>query len=99
MTKIHAMYKWSGGTDYRYTCYECKNCQRFKKGNRTVYKCLIYGNTDSSASDWKASYIACKAFDQEPPERPVIELGTKKVHEPEFPEGQLSLFDLIGEET
>lgn len=93
MRKISAMYEWSGGTDYRHTCYECKNCQKSPKGNRTVYKCLIYGDTDSSASDWKASYIACRAFDQDPPEIPVIKLGVARNQEPELPDGQLSLFD------
>lgn len=95
MRKISAMYQWSGGTDYRHTCYECKNCIKVKIGSRYVYKCLIYGNTGSSASDWKASFIACKAFGQDHPERPVIELGTKK-QEQKFPEGQISLFDLPG---
>lgn len=93
MRKISAMYQWSGGTDYRHTCYECKNCKKIKKGSRTVYKCLSYGDTSSVATDWKASYIACKAFNQTPPEIPVIKLGATKTQEPELPDGQLSLFD------
>lgn len=93
MRKVSAMYKWSGGTDYRNTCYECKNCRKIRKGSRTVYKCLSYGNTDSSATDWKPSYIACRAFNQVPPIIPVFEHGTGKAEE--FPEGQMSLFDFM----
>lgn len=93
MRKISAMYQWSGGTDYRNTCYECKNCRKIKKGSRTVYKCLSYGNTDSSATDWKQSYIACRAFNQDPPKIPVFEIGTGKVED--LPEGQMSLFDFM----
>lgn len=28
MTKIESMYRWSGGTDYRHTCYECPNLKK-----------------------------------------------------------------------
>ena len=97
MTKIQAMYKWSGGTDYCHTCHECKNCVRLQKGKRTVYKCLSYGNTDSEATDWKASYIACKAYGLTPPDVPVIEVATKKRAPDPNITGQMSIFDFIGE--
>lgn len=97
MRKISAMYQWSGGTDYCHTCYECRNCIKIKKGSRTVYKCLIYGNTDSTASDWKASEIACKAFNREPPEIPIIKTGIirEKISEPKEIEGQMSIEEYL----
>lgn len=94
MRKISAMYKYSGGTDYRHTCYECKNCIKVGKGNKSVYKCLAYGNTSSTATDWKISYIACKHFNDPLPERPVIE-GTKRQQEPEEFPGQMSIEDYL----
>lgn len=93
MRKISAMYQWSGGTDYRHTCYECDNCQQFQKGSRKVYKCLAYGNTDSTASDWKASYIACRHFNKPCPPLPVIKITGRQQDKEEI-EGQISLFDL-----
>ncbi len=97
MTKITAMYKWSGGTDYRHLCYECKNCKKFRKGSRTFYKCLAYGNTDSTATDWKQSYIACKKYNCQVPEVPVFhtEQTSNKEQEPEI-EGQMSFADYPG---
>lgn len=58
MKKISEMYRISGGTDYRHTCFECRNCLR-KKQNR--YKCRLYEEAGGN-SDWKPSYIACKFF-------------------------------------
>lgn len=34
MTKIESMYRWSGGTDYRHTCYEYPNLKKTKAGKR-----------------------------------------------------------------
>lgn len=93
MTKMQAMYKWSGGTCWQHICRECKNLIRVEAGKRKVYKCLVYGNTASSATDWKESCIACKYFNKPVPELPLIKTGGKKIQNcGKFP-GQLSLFD------
>lgn len=96
--KAEAMYQWSGGTDYTHLCCECRNCVKMKKGSRTVYKCLSYGNTDSTASDWRAGEIACNAFNQPPPEVPVMETGIGRKRKPDKGEmkGQLSIEDFLG---
>lgn len=96
MRKISAMYEWSGGTDYRHICYECRNCQKVKKGNRSVYKCMAYGNTDSASSDWKASYIACKHFNKPVPAVPVIRI-TKREQDAQEIEGQLNIEEYFTE--
>lgn len=96
MRKISKMYEWSGGTDWTHVCKECKNCQKFQKGNRSVYKCLIYGNTDSEASDWKASYIACKKFNADYTGTPIIELVKRQPKKKnEEIEGQMRIEDFI----
>lgn len=94
MRKISAMYECSGGTDYRHTCYECRNLRRIKKGNREVYKCQAYGNTDSAASDWKASYIACRHFNKPCPQLSIIKMAHRE-QASEAMEGQISLFDFL----
>lgn len=95
MRKISAMYQYSGGTNYRRTCGECRNCIRVAKGKRSVYKCLAYGNTASNATDWKISYVACRAFDRDPPKIPVFKSGTGMLEEESQFEGQISIFDFV----
>lgn len=85
MKTIAQMYEWSGGTDYRHTCYECRNCRQVKKGRKTVYQCQLYGE-----AEWKPSYIACKAFNQN-------RTFKKEKQEKQDMQGQMSLFDLFGE--
>lgn len=94
MRRISKMYQWSGGTDYRHTCYECKNCVKVDP-KKTTCKCLIYGE-EGPETDWKPHYIACKAYNQTPPDIPVSEMRRIK---PELViKGQMSIFDLLKEE-
>lgn len=93
MDKSEQMYKWSGGTDYRHTCNECSNCIKVPMGSRKVDKCKAYGVNDSTETNWRASYIACRHFGKVPPEVPVIELFRKR-KQMEI-EGQMSLADFI----
>lgn len=75
MRKISAMYQWSGGTDPKHSCGECKNCAFIQRGKREVRKCLSYGSTDDPYTDWNPAYIACKAFDKKPPKKPILFSG------------------------
>lgn len=95
MTKIESMYRWSRGTDYRHTCYECPNLKKIKAGKRQVYKCMVYGITSSAASDWKASYIACRFFGKTHKGRPVMELYTGKRQETDHIPGQMNIEDFL----
>lgn len=94
MRKISAMYEWSGGTDYRHTCYECQNCIRTKRGSRTIYKCLSYGNTEEPATDWNEANIACRAFGKKSPKIPVYLAAQGNESNGQI-EGQMSLSDFI----
>lgn len=101
MTKIQMIYKWSGGTSWQHTCKECKNLVRVSVGKRAVHKCLVYGNTASTATDWRVSYTACKHFNMPVPERPLIETNGKRVNQEQELEieqlpGQMSIFDMDG---
>lgn len=96
MTRNQAMYKWSGGTCWQHICRECKNLIRVEAGKRKIYKCLVYGNTASVATDWKASYMACRHFNQPVPERPLIETGGQQQNSEEELPGQISIFDIDG---
>lgn len=94
MRKISAMYRLSGGTDPTHQCVECCNCKRFQRGSRKVYKCMLYGNTDSEASDWNAMSTACKLFNMQ--HRPLPEAAREiPPDEDGAIAGQMSIFDFI----
>lgn len=76
---------------------KCKECSHFKiydvHGKR-IFKCEVYGTTNSEASDWRASYEACGMFNDD--KWTGIEMMKKLSERPkavEQIEGQLSLFD------
>lgn len=58
MRTISAMYEYTGGTDYRHVCGDCRSCVEAKSGKKTVYRCTAFG----SAAEWDPKYMACKAF-------------------------------------
>lgn len=97
MRKISAMYAWSGGTDYRHTCNECRNCVEVSSGKRKVHKCQSYGSSASSATDWNPANIACKAFNQTLPLTPIF--FTDQTKQDERLKGQMTIFDFITEEV
>ena len=91
--KIELMHKLFGEVPDR----KCKDCQHLSSytANRKYYKCEIYGNTSSEASDWRLKYTACGMIGK--PEvsiNPVINLWRMYNKKPEEQiEGQVGLFD------
>lgn len=91
MRKISQMYQWSGGTDYRHLCYECKHCIKVKRGSSLIDKCRAYG-TEGIETDWNRGYIACKEFNGLLPEVPIYEAGSSKNKDCE---GQMTIEDFL----
>lgn len=63
--KIDAMHHYYGfGVGF------CKDCPHFveKEWERKFYKCLVYGDTNSEATDWRKNYVACSLIDKPFPE-------------------------------
>lgn len=56
---------------------------------------MIYGNTNSEASDWRISWTACKAFNTVYSGRTVIRT-VKRERDEEQMEGQMSIVDIPG---
>ncbi len=53
----------------------CKNCCNLHGSPGSYYKCLIYGNTRSSASDWVLSWRGCGLYNIKPEnDKPVIKM-------------------------
>ena len=94
MRKISAMYQFSGGADLVHQCVECCNCKRFQRGSRKVYKCMLYGNTNSEASDWNSMSMACKLFNVQ--YHPLPEVMKMILPDDDgVLDGQMSIFDFL----
>ena len=61
--KIKLMHKYFGASKGK--CGECSNLSRSCCGRRTLYKCKVYGDTSSEATDWARSWPACEMLNQE----------------------------------
>lgn len=95
MRKISKMYQWSGGTDYRNVCKWCRSFVKVKQGQRTAYKCRIYGITETVETDWQPQHIACKAFNLDYHGIPVIQGGQREAKKEDI-DGQMSFADIPG---
>lgn len=58
---MHKLFGYSEPPDF--TCSTCCHFMTYT-ANRTFFKCNCYGNTRSSASDWRKSYPACGLWNE-----------------------------------
>lgn len=92
--KIDLMHKMFGiGSE------KCGTCNHLKthSANRVWFKCEVYGDTSSEATDWRKSYLSCGLFNKPYNGRPIIEVKkhfSKTDGDEEQIEGQMSIFDL-----
>ena len=90
LRKIDLMHKLFGEIPDR----KCKDCSNLIKDSWDYYKCRCYGNTASSASDWRLKYTACGLFNKEYNGNPVIKMVERGRRKEDVQiEGQVSLFD------
>lgn len=96
--KIAAMHKYFGVSELSATCRQCGHLMRVQAGNRHVYKCEMYGDSASEATDWRLGYTACGWFGKDVPPfyTPLIEVLK---HQPRVREntieGQIGFADLF----
>ena len=92
--KIDAMYHYYGKAGSGI----CANCSHFisKFWDRQYYKCSVYGDSNSDATDWKKSYQACELIDKPFPENDIriVELVVGDHNDGPI-EGQVSIDELI----
>ena len=72
----------------------CKDCSHFSIhiANRKHFKCEVYGESASAATDWRAGTPACGLFNQETALRNLYKTIGKNKEKP-VPKGQISLFE------
>lgn len=61
-------------------CKECKHFREYQYG-KTYFKCNVYGNTSSEATDWGATLDACGLFNKETDLKDIWLEGKKKKEE------------------
>lgn len=89
MTPIEIMHKFFGSGNPSDKCKDCKNLV-----GHTWYKCRIYGETSSAASDWRKKWNSCAMFNMPYDGVPIIKVkGLKKGSVNEQIEGQMTIFD------
>ena len=91
--KIELMHRIFGKNE-KYCCIECSHFKRKTYGSRICEKCEVYGDSNSTGTDWKASYIACGLAPHEQyTGRRIIELAkAKKQKKDEGIPGQIEMF-------
>lgn len=88
MKKIDLMHYMYGKEDG--ICKSCSHLvENYNRSNK-YYKCEVYGETHSDATDWRLKYPACGLFNKETDHRNVYKLAKKEKQE--IAEGQVSLF-------
>lgn len=46
-----------------HVCGECAHFRRYQQAT-TWFKCLLYGESGSASTDWRAKWIACGKFER-----------------------------------
>lgn len=84
MKKIDLMHA-AFGIDLK--CRRCKDCPclvRVMPTSRTYYKCTVYGESSSEATDWAGKWTACGRFGKplEPGEHTVLYMAKGSTRKP-----------------
>ena len=61
--KIDLMHRLFGKTDGK-ICKDCFNLYK-RVWDKTYYKCTVYGDSASEATDWRLKYPACGLFNKD----------------------------------
>lgn len=94
MRKIDAMYHYYGQGVGR-----CEDCPHFVKKlfDKAYYKCRVYGNSNSEATDWRKGYTACGLIDKPFPEgdRRIVETIVSDAWQEKPIDGQMTMEDML----
>ena len=85
---MHEMFGYSNNQ-----CANCKHLITYNWRDRNYFKCEVYGDSNSEATDWRKKYIACGLFNKDTQEKDIYK---RLWHKPKKPkdeqiEGQIAL--------
>lgn len=90
--KIELMH-YQFGIEPGQICRDCSNLNKYRYRDYNYYKCAVYGETNSEASDWRLKYQACGMFNKEWTGSPIINLlkhGSKEQGPEPLLDGQIT---------
>ena len=87
--KIEAMHEIFGYANNQ--CANCKHLITYNWRGRNYFKCEIYGDSNSEATDWRKSYIACGLFNKDTQEKHIYKRLRHKPKEDAQIDGQISI--------
>lgn len=91
--KINEMHMRFGKADGK--CKDCSNFRRYHYRGKTYSKCVVYGESNSQATDWNGRNAACGMFNKDYNGTPIYMRHFRK----DIPlEGQISLMEIEDDE-
>ena len=96
MSGIEFMHQLFGSGNPSDKCGTCDHLVSYKQ-SRTWYKCEVYGDTRSEATDWRLKYPSCALYNMPYNGTTGIEIEKhmRKPKEEVQCDGQMSLFDKV----
>lgn len=97
LKKIELMHKLFGSGHPSNKCDTCRHFVSYT-ANCRYYKCEVYGNTSSEATDWRKKYPSCALWNLPYAGMPIIEFKKhmpKPKDEEQQIEGQMSIEDFM----
>lgn len=92
LRKIDLMYELFGKSE-QLQCKDCEHLKKYRYYKKTYYKCEIYGNSDSEATDWRLKQTACGMFDKPyKTDVPIVRMVRPERKQETQIDGQLSIF-------
>ena len=88
MKKCELMYARFGTEEG--VCADCIHLVGCVRGNKSLYKCEVYGETHSEASDWRKKWKACGLKNKETDIRNVIHWSRNSSFSGEQIDGQIA---------
>lgn len=76
-------------------CKDCSNFRRYHYRGKTYSKCVVYGESNSQATDWNGRNVACGMFNKDYNGTPIYMRHFRK----DIPlDGQISLMEIEDDE-
>ena len=77
-------------------CGECEHLEVCSGHQKVYFKCSIYGDSNSSATDWRREWQCCGMKNQKPKTlEPLYRQATQEKKPEEQVPGQMSIMDFI----
>lgn len=88
--KIDLMYRQFGKTEGKF-CKDCFNLYK-RVWDKAYYKCSVYGDSASEATDWRLRYPACGMFNKDWHGNAIVRMVRPSAGEEKPLDGQIEMW-------